>query len=104
VFFCILPLPFMPLRLLPGVILAEGTGKSQLADAGNAQEPGMNVIGLCLTGILVLVLGKDLPVFWYQYQYWYRRVLVLVWVPIPSLVKVLVTGTFTKTVITHMYW
>jgi hypothetical protein len=39
----------MLLRLLPGVILAEGTGKSQLADAGNAQEPGMNVIGLCLT-------------------------------------------------------
>jgi hypothetical protein len=49
----------MPLRLLPGVILAEGTGKSQLADAGTAQEPGMSIIGLCLTGILVLVLGKE---------------------------------------------
>jgi hypothetical protein len=49
----------MPLMLLPGVILAEGTGKSQLADAGTAREPGMNIIGLCLTGILVLVLGKE---------------------------------------------
>jgi hypothetical protein len=44
--------------LLPGVILAEGMGKSQLVDARTAREPALSIIGLCLTGILVPVLGK----------------------------------------------
>jgi hypothetical protein len=81
----------MPLRLLPGVILARGRGKLQLTDAGTAREPGMSINGLCLTGILVLVLGEEVGV-------------AGILVPVPNLVNVLVTGTFTKTVITHKYW
>jgi hypothetical protein len=82
----------MPLRLLPGVILAKSTGKSQLTDAGTAGEPGMSINALCLTGILIPVripvqesFGTGMGTYtkfgrstgdWYFYQnchkYWQR--------------------------------